>query len=160
MSNPSALRWYLCFSIVERDLPSTFITVLLTFTCYKTFMQLSGIGGSFYVEVDELTPKTSVATQIYNLIQIPTPAWLMTFHPKLWVMLVTIAQNVKTNTSSNRNRHINRTKSCFPPPCNVAQRSISYIRSLVDGVRVWGRDLAENRRKDFCVVFIIIYLLF
>lgn len=34
-------------------------------------MQLSGIGSCFYVEVDEFTPKTSMGTQIYNLIQIP-----------------------------------------------------------------------------------------
>lgn len=76
------------------------------------------------------------------------------------VMLVIITQNGKTNTSSNRNRHINRTKSCFPPLCNVAQRNISYIRTPVDSVRVWGSDLEENRRKDFRVIFLLFFFYF
>lgn len=75
---------------------------------------------------DEISPKT--VSQLY------------------WVMLVIMAQNVKTSASSNRSDHINRTKSCFPPPSDVTQRSVSHIRLPVDSVRVWVREREENRR--------------
>lgn len=64
-----------------------------------------------------------------------------------WVMLVIMAQNAKTSASSNRSDHINRTKSCFPPPSDVTQRSVSHIRSPVDSFRVWVREHEENRRR-------------
>lgn len=93
--------------------------------------------------------------------QLPLESWHFTLNcaATFGVMLVIITQNGKTNTSSNRNRHINRTKSCFPPPCNVAQRNISYIRTPVDSVSVWGSDLEENRRKDFRGVFYIFFFI-
>lgn len=94
--------------------------------------------------------------------QLPLESWHFTLNcaATFGIMLVIITQNGKTNMSSNRNRHINRTKSCFPPPCNVAQRNISYIRTPVDSVRVWGSDLEENKRKDFCGFFLHFFLFY
>lgn len=74
-----------------------------------------------------------------------------------WVMLVIMAQNVKTSTSSNRSDHINRTKSCFPPLSDVTQRSVSHIRLLVDSVRVWVREHEENRRRPLIFWFVCFF---